>query len=221
MPTTTASTALAHDFPPGDFTLLVAAADEDGRFGAPYESLFVADVQDTPPGELVIGLYWEAAANLDLHVVAPDTNGNGKPDEEAWTDDPNTIPAPVPGDPVDPNEWRHGGILDHDGNKACDRDVYPFEHVTWNATRCAPDACRPPPAGTYVVRVDARSMCGAPVAAWHVVVTRGDELVGVARGISTPADVLAPYEDGVPLGRGGAGTTALRFDCAATGCTKL
>ena len=47
---------------------------------------------DAPPpdGELVVGLHWDGAADLDLHVVDPDG-------DEAWSGDPNTWQRPPPG----------------------------------------------------------------------------------------------------------------------------
>lgn len=187
-PTASATFALADDFPPGPFTLVLAASDADGRFGAPGTAQLVAEEAPPPDGELVIGLVWDGAADLDLHVVDP-LGG------EAWSDKPNTMPPPVPGEPVDPLEYLNHGILDHDGNKDCHRDGRPQEHVIWTV---------PPPAGEYVVRVDARSMCGDASAAWYVAAYRAGELVGAARGLATPDDVLFPHG-------AGAGVLALRF----------
>ncbi|HVK85478.1 MAG TPA: hypothetical protein VM513_15270 [Kofleriaceae bacterium] len=187
-PTARAVFGVADDFPPGPFTLVLAASDADGRFGAPATTQLVADVEPPPAGTLVIGLVWDGAADLDLHVVDP-LGG------EAWSDKPNTLPPPVPGEPVDPEEYSRHGILDHDGNKDCRRDGRPNEHVIWTV---------PPPAGEYVVRVDARSLCGDASAAWYVAAYRDGELVAAARGLSTPEDVLHPHG-------AGAGVLALRF----------
>lgn len=187
-PTAKAVFGLADDFPPGPFTLMLAASDADGRFGAPATMQLVADEQTPPEGELVIALLWDGAADLDIHVV--DALGG-----EAWSDKPNTMPPPVPGEPVDPLAYLQYGILDHDGNKDCRRDGRPNEHVIWQM---------PPPAGAYIVRVDARSMCGAASAAWYVAAYRNGELLGAARGVATQDDVLQPHG-------AGAGVLALRF----------
>lgn len=188
LPSATALFGVAADFPAGPFTLQIAASDADGRFGPPATTQLIANPEDPPSGELVIALRWDGAADLDLHVV--DALGG-----EAWADDPNTFEPPPPGTPVDPFEYEKHGILDHDGNKGCVREGRPSEHVIWR---------HPPPPGDYVVRVDARSMCGDASAHWYVAAYRGGELLGAARGISTPADVLEPH------GRG-AGVLALRF----------
>jgi len=187
-PSVAATLALADDFPPGPFTLVVAGGDGDGRFGAPATAMLVADPVAPPTGPLVIALAWDAAADLDLHVV--DALGG-----EAWADDPNTWVPPPPGEPVDPTAYLTGGILDHDGNAGCHRDGRPNEHVAWTM---------PPPVGNYIVRVDARSMCGAPSAAWYVAAYRDGALLGAARGVATAPDVQQPH-------RAGAGVLALRF----------
>ncbi len=187
--TVRAGYGVADDFPPGPFVLRVAASDEHGRFGASATTMIVANEQPPPEGELVIGLYWDSAADLDLHVVDP-LGG------EAWSDDPNTWQPPPPGEPVDPEAYKAGGILDHDGNKGCRREGRPNEHVIWTM---------PPPSGDYVVRVDARSLCGDASAAWYVAAYRSGEVLAAARGITTPADVLEPHG-------AGAGTLAVRFE---------
>jgi hypothetical protein len=191
-PAVRATFGLAADFPPGPFDLQIAASDETGRFGAPVSRTILA-LEDTPPtGELVVGLVWEGRTDLDIHVVDP-LGG------EAWSDDPNTYVPPPPGAPVDPFAYQKGGILDRDANKDCRLDGRPREHVIWQM---------PPPAGEYIVRVDTRSMCGTPVASWYAFAIRGDVVLAEARGLSTPEDAVLPPNE---LGRGGAGTLALKF----------
>jgi len=187
-PSVATTIGLPDDFPPGPFTLIVLGGDGDGRFGAPATVDLVADAAPPPEGELVIALAWDGVADLDLHVV--DALGG-----EAWSDDPNTWVPPPPGEPVDPMAYLTGGILDHDGNANCHRDGRPNEHVIWTM---------PPPAGNYIVRVDARSMCGGPSAAWYVAAYRNTTLLGAARGVSVDLDVQEPHG-------AGAGVLALRF----------
>jgi hypothetical protein len=191
-PSAKARFGLAADFPPGPVTFVMAAADADGRFGAPAYREVIAAVEPPPDGELVIELAWQGRADLDLHVV--DALGG-----EGFSDDPNTFDPPI-GEPVDPVEFRNHGILDHDGNKDCRRDAHPSEHFIWTV---------PPPAGDYVVRVDTPAMCGDPSAVWYVAAYRKQPdgtlvLLGSATGVSTQDDTLHPR------GRG-AGVTALRF----------
>lgn len=188
LPIATALFGVRAGIEPGPFTLLVAASDRDGRFGARGEAMLVADEAEPPMGELVIQLVWDGWADLDLHVV--DAHGG-----EAWSDKPNTMSPPVPGTPVDPTEFAKHGILDHDGNKACRRDGRPNEAVIWTQA---------PPAGDYIVRVDTRAMCGAPGAAWYVAAYRNGELIGAARGGSAARDTELPHG-------AGSGELALRF----------
>jgi len=195
-PTARATIGLSADVATGPLTLLLAASDEQGRFGAWATTEIVAADAPAPDGELVVGLYWEGRADLDLHVVDP-LGG------EAYSGDPNTWERPPPGTPVDPTAYLEGGILDHDGNKDCRNDGIPREHVIWQV---------PPPDGNYIVRVDARAMCGAASAAWHVKAYRSGELIGAARGVSTGEDVQQAHGEG-------AGVLALSFTCTAEGCT--
>ena len=188
LPGARAVLGVAEGFPPGPFTLVVAASDEDGRFGAPAAAELVALHADPPPEPLAIGLVWDGAADLDLHVVDP-LGG------EAWSDDPNTYVPPPPGEPIDPEEYKRHGILDRDANQSCRRDGRPSEYVIWTV---------PPPAGQYVVRVDARAMCGDAVAYWSVVAYRGGQPIASVRGASVPEDTALPHG-------AGAGLLALRF----------
>lgn len=181
-----ATIGTADDFPLGPFVLRMAASDEAGHFGASATAMLTAAEAPEPEGTLVVGLHWDSTADLDLHVVAPDG--------EAFSLDPNTYTPPPPGEPVDPEAWKAGGILDHDGNQACHRDARPSEHVVWTM---------PPMAGDYVVRVDAMSMCADASAAWRVEVYGA--FTAEARGVATPGDV--------ELGTHGygAGVTVVRF----------
>lgn len=190
-PSPRARFGLADDFPPGPFELLVAGSDAEGRIGESARTTIVADAEPPPDGTLVIGLYWQGRADLDIHVTDP-LGGT------AWSDDPNTYEPPKPGEAPDPpGAHLAGGILDRDGNRACAQDGSPREHVVWR---------QPPPPGKYTVRVDARSLCGDPVAYWHVVAEQRDiAMHGNVRGVSTSADVNQPHD-------AAAGTLALEFE---------
>lgn len=174
LPSVEARFGLAADFPSGPFEVIVAAGDAEGRVGAPATTTIVAEEVPPPDGELVIGLYWDSAADLDLHVT--DALGG-----TAWSGDPNTYEPPGPGEPPDPpGAHLAGGMLDRDGNRGCRRDAVPREHVIW---------AQPPPVGAYVVRVNLRSLCGDAAAYWHVVALRRGEVIGAARGVSAADDV--------------------------------
>ncbi len=182
--------AIADDAPPGPFTLLVSAVDRDGRIGEPAQTMLVADAVPPPDGDLVVGLVWDGTADLDLHVVDPLGN-------DAWAGSPNTWKPPPPGEPVDPNAFLTGGMLDRDANASCRHDGSPSEHVIWKPRMGSNGPVAPVIVpGTYTVRVDARSLCGEPSAQWYVEVLRSGELVAAARGVSISDDVLAPHGDG-------------------------
>jgi len=197
-PTTTATIGIARDAEPGPYMLAIAATDADGRIGDAATVAIVADAAPPPDGELVIALDWDSDADLDLHVIDPTGS-------EAWSGDPNTWNPPPPGEPVDPNAFLSGGILDHDGNADCHRDGAPSEHVIWkqrDGSMGPVDPIIPP--GDYTVRVETVSMCGDASTTWYVAAYRAGALIGAARGVSTVDDVLQPHG-------AGAGTTALRF----------
>lgn len=198
LPAARATFALSPALEAGPFVLLAAGGDADGRVGAPARAMLVANEVPPPTGELVIALVWQGDADLDIHVVDP-LGG------ESWSQKPNTMPEPKPGDPPrPPGAHLDYGILDHDGNKDCRRDGRPAEHIVWT---------RPPPSGEYIVRVDARSMCGAPNAYWYVAAYRNGELIegSTKRGVSTQADVTRAPDPPAQWHGAGAGILAVRF----------
>ncbi len=193
-PTISELFAFEMETPLGPAQLLLAGADDTGKIGA--RACF--DITTTLPGapadtdpEMEVTLSWPGAADLDLHLTDPMGN-------EAWSDEPDTYRQP-PGT-LDPTgvAYLQGGILDRDGNANCVRDVFPHEDIVYRKGH-------PPPSGTYIVRVDARSMCGDPDAAWHVVAYQHDQLLGEARGIAMPENVTYSTHGY------GAGTTAFTF----------
>jgi len=193
LPSIAADVALAADAPLGPVTLRLIAIDGDERAGEATTVQLVADDVAPPAGELVFALAWDGAADLDLHVIAPDGG-------EAWSGDPNTWDPPPPGTPPDPNAWRTGGLLDRDANAGCRRDPRPREHVIWSM---------PPPAGRYVVRVDTRSLCGAPSAYYVAAVYRA----GATEPVAAAAGVATPDHEALPHGAD-QGLTVLELDLA-------
>ncbi|MDB4956583.1 MAG: hypothetical protein JWO36_4152, partial [Myxococcales bacterium] len=109
-PTVSFGFGIARDSAPGPFTIAIAAVDLEGDVGAPVMVDLMALPELAPDGDLVFALTWDSTADLDLHVVDPLGH-------EAWSGDPNTWQPPPPGQPADPDAWRTGGILDHDGNR--------------------------------------------------------------------------------------------------------
>jgi hypothetical protein len=174
---------------PGTVALVAVAVSANGEVGPARQLELLLIPAPVPTGNLVVSLQWTSAADLDLHVIDP--NGG-----EAWSGDPNTYQAPPPGQPADPDGFRNGGILDHDGNAGCHRDGRATENIVWQ---------RMPPVGRYTVRVDTRSLCGDASANWQILVKRDDALIAQASGRSVPADELQPH-------RAGAGVLVLTFD---------
>jgi hypothetical protein len=87
-------------------------------------------------------------------------------------------------------------VLDFDSNEDCQIDGRDRENVVWTGE---------PPAGHYIVRVDAFSLCGQMSAAWHAIAYTPQETKGEASGVLTGAATReAPTA--------GAGLTALEFD---------
>lgn len=174
--------------PAGMRSLWVAAVDPEGRFG-PASDLGLRVQDATPDGELVVTLAWANETDLDLHVVTPDGT-------EVWARNLNTYQPPAPGEPYDPAAVLAGGWLDQDSNSQCQIDGRRRESVIWKGT---------PPAGHYVVRVDAFSLCGQTQSRWTVRATlRGDEL-GSASGVFVESDTRFAK-------RAGSGLLALEFD---------
>ncbi len=183
---------------PGPFTLQVAASDGDGHIGVPATLELEAIAATPPDGDLVVSLSWLGAADLDLHVV---DGASG----EAWSDHPTTYKPTGPGLP-DPTGYLSSGLLDRDKNASCRRDNSDGEHVIWKP-RSGPLGPVSPviPSGTYIVRVDTRSLCGDASASWCVAVDAAGIRLGEACGVSTSENALAGTH------RAGAGVTALTF----------
>jgi hypothetical protein len=171
---------------PGLYTLVVQGVDAQGRFGVPSTQTLTAQASPSAPtGDFVITLTWDAETDLDLHVV----DASGKEiDHGAMSDQPPPF-APQP-------EGGSYGYLDWDSNANCVIDGRRQESVIWP---------NPPPSGRYVVRVDAASLCGQPIARWTVQATLNGRSIGTAEGVALDASTRGPHDLG-------AGVTALDLD---------
>jgi hypothetical protein len=191
LPTFSATLSFSPELQLGALLFVVRAVDTAGRFGDPAFVPLTSAPPPPPSGTLVVSLRWDTEADLDLHLITPDGT-------EVWARNINSYHLPPPGTPVDPTAWEQGGILDFDSNAGCVIDGRRQENVVWQA---------PPPAGTYVARVDTASMCGAPAARWAVEALVNGAVVASAQGESVPSD--ARYSKGP-----GSGVQALTFDVA-------
>jgi hypothetical protein len=172
---------------PGTYTLVVRAVDLSGAFGAPSTQVLTEeDSPLTPPakGALVVTLTWDTEANLALHVVDPSGT-------EIYWGNPSSQP-PFSFTQVDGGSY---GYIDYDSNGNCVIDGLRREDAVW------PSA---PPPGTYVVRVDAPSLCAAADAYWTVKVLVGGNVVAEASGLALPAATIGDHGKG-------SGVLALQF----------
>lgn len=179
-PTFSALLGFARDLAPGDVQLRLVATDAQLRPGP--ATLIPLTVLTAAPaeGQLVVVLSWDNDADMDLHVGDPLGN-------EVWKGD---IASAAEGE-------ASAGILDFDSNADCQIDGRRMESVAWAKA----------PAGHYLIRVDAFSLCSTAAAHWRV-----DVLVdGVSRlsaqGVATAASARFDKERG-------AGILALEFDWA-------
>lgn len=188
-PTFHARVALAKDLPPGPQRVRVRATNAQGESGPPLLlSLHVTNDQ-IPAGRLVVRLSFEGPADLDLHLLDPTG-------AEVWSQHPTAYLAPKPPALPDPVAQMRAGRLDADANAGCVLDGRGAENVIYT---------NPPPAGHYVVRVDATSLCGAPYAYFRVSVVRPEQPSLTAAGVLLDADTRGNHE-------AGAGRTVLAFD---------
>jgi hypothetical protein len=142
-----------------------------------------------PTGAMVIHLAWSGRADLDLHVVDPDG-------VEIWARHPSGYQPPPPPALPDPVAAAAAPELDADSNSGCIFDGRDQENVIYTSA---------PASGTYIVRVDAASLCGAPFADWMVaVITTGGVTSYGASGEAVDADTQGSHA-------AGAGRTALTF----------
>jgi hypothetical protein len=168
--------SLSPDTPMGMETLIVRGVDAAGNVG-PSQMSNVTVAAPAPPGAMVITLEWDTNADLDLHAVVPvdptvtlppgvDAPASGT--VEVWAKSPLALPPNGRGyDTTDP-AVKGVGHLDFDSNENCVIDGRRQENIIFG---------NPPPAGEYIVRVDAFSMCGQASAQWTVTVTTPDYAV--------------------------------------------
>jgi hypothetical protein len=162
---------LARDFPLGPFTLRLSAVDRAGQFG-PRTELNLQAVDSAKQGALRVGLRWDNAADLDLHVQP----ASGV---DIWTRNINEYD---PRSSESPDDWQSGGLLDIDSNANCITDGHSAENVVWRDV---------PPAGQYTVRVVTAALCGEHAAHWSVDVVLQGQTLAAASGVSVATDTRA------------------------------
>jgi hypothetical protein len=111
-PSLSARMAFSRTLAPGPVTLVARAVDAAGDFGPPSTVAITVEDVPIPSGKLVFTLRWDAAADLDLHVVDPTG-------AEIWANN-NNAPS--------------GGMLDVDSNENCVIDGRDQEDVIYAMT---------------------------------------------------------------------------------------
>jgi hypothetical protein len=96
----------AQSLPEGTLPLRISASDANANYG-PKRSV-TANVTKVGAGEVQISVSWDAASDVDLHVITPEGN-------EIYYG----------------NESADGGTLDLDSNAGCSIDNVNNENVTW------------------------------------------------------------------------------------------
>jgi hypothetical protein len=198
--------ALSPDTPMGMETLIVRGVDAAGNVG-PSQQGNIMVAAPVPPGAMVITLEWDTNADLDLHAVVPlDTTVTLPPGVdppasgtiEVWAKSPLALPPNPRGyDTMDP-AVKGVGHLDFDSNSNCQIDGRRQENIVFASH---------PPAGEYIVRVDAFSMCGQASAQWTVSVSGNDDTLT----LPNPATWQATDTDTRGAHGLGAGRLALDF----------
>jgi hypothetical protein len=176
--------------PTGKHTLVVQGVGENAVLGPPLTLALTAGAPGVA-GALVFTLTWDTNVDLDLHVLIPNPFDPGKP-VEIWSKAPLGLAPPGPADPpYDDATALAAPHLDRDSNGACVVDGIRQENVIFP---------NPPPAGEYIVRVDAFSMCGQVAAQWRLEVNTPDgQVVNPATWESTEVDTRGAH--GVGAGR--------------------
>lgn len=167
-------------------TLEFRGIDGTGLMG-PERSVDVEIPASDPEGDVVVSLRWNAPVDLDLHVLAPLSDGTGT--TEIW--------AKAPGESSSNQDAGDGQArLDFDSNASCEIDNLDRENVIWSGSA---------PPGHYEVRVDAFSLCGQKSAYWEVRATRQGAVIGQASGVLTDAQASRNHVSG-------SGVLAFEFD---------
>lgn len=141
LPSSATSTSILISFaqapPQSSFTVSVGAGSTGAVSG--YSSVPVS-LRTVGTGDVQVSVSWDAATDVDLHVVDPSNA------EIYWAS----------------RSAASGGTLDLDSNPACSIDGVNNENVTWPTGRS--------PSGTYTVRLDYYSGCSASATNYVVTV---------------------------------------------------
>ena len=178
-------------YPTGDGTytlpLSTRAIDNAGNFGdAKIQPLILNPVAIT--GTLAVTLQWDTPTDLDLHVLFRAGTDPGY--VEVWAKKRSAFKGDAGAG------LTSDGILDFDSNANCQIDGRDVENVIWQEA---------PPAGHYIVRVAAASLCGETSAAWWAYASVPGVSKGESSGVLTDQAATRVAEGD------GSGVTAFEF----------
>jgi hypothetical protein len=142
-PTTDATIVVTfgRDIPVSSFDAVYGVASTAGAPG-PYGAVQTR-VLPAGTGDVQVSASWDAASDVDLHVIDP--RGT-----EVYYGNPNAT---------------SGGVLDLDSNAGCSVDNRNNENIRWPSGAA--------PAGTYTVRLDYWASCGVAATNYVVTVNNG------------------------------------------------
>jgi hypothetical protein len=183
-PTFHATLSFSPTLPAKPYDLLVRAVAPPDLMGTAAHSALDAHAVLPPSGHLVISLWWDTLADLDLHVVDPWGT-------EIWAGNINSFDRYATTPTTDAGAWNEGGILDFDSNAGCVLDGRCNENVVYTV---------PPPWGTYLARVDTFSLCGNSAARWTIEALLDGVSLGRVEGIALPSDQRFSKGQGSGLG---------------------
>jgi hypothetical protein len=169
-----ASCAFDFDIPPGSHDLDFVAFDSNGNPG-PINPLTLKIQPVVPTGAVVVSLIWDSNADLDLHLVAPDGTELDPQHPNTYAGTDGMVPSGT-------------AVLDRDANAACVEQSLREEDAVF---------AMQPIAGTYLVRVDMASACGAQSADFVVEVRENATVTHIVKG-----RLLALQADGGGPGKG-------------------
>jgi hypothetical protein len=188
LPTFRAVVSFSETLPQGSYQMETHSVDANGALGPPLFHELTAIARpgaNRTPAVLAVTLTWDTESDLDLHVVDPLEN-------EIYHAAPTSLDGFTPGAETS----KSYGLLEADSNANCVIDGLRREQVTWS-----PSA----PSGSYLVRVDAKSLCKEAIAHFSV------EVSTLGRTLTTVSGVLLDADTAMPHDRG-AGVLALRFN---------
>lgn len=165
-------------------TIVYRAVSRDAQAGPVREQVVTLDLASGSE-PLRILLEWDTQADLDLHVLAPASNG-GSP-ISLGSKKRTTLNPPANGEPAPTQQQiEAAGHFELDSNSQCVIDGRRQELAVWPADV---------PSGHYEIRIDAFSLCGEAAARWKLTISSGGRVLDQALGQMGEADTRFGHGD--------------------------